>query len=146
MAQDVKYSDARVLSCLEQAGDAFDPQACIGMSADDCMADSTGGYSTVGMGICLNKELEFWDGFLNEEYVFARSQARKVDTQNGADKTLEHALRDMQRAWIGFRDAACDFERTQWGEGSGRGPAGVGCMMRMTGEQALFIKNAWIGQ
>lgn len=93
-AQNIEYSDAGTVSCLEQAGDEFDPQACIGRSADDCMADTQGGYSTVLMGFCLSNELKFWDGFLNREYGFARSQARKVDTQNGAGNTLEHALRD----------------------------------------------------
>jgi uncharacterized protein YecT (DUF1311 family) len=47
----------------------------------------------------------------------------------------------MQRAWIGYRDAACDYERAQWGGGSGGGPATAGCLMRLTGEQALALEG-----
>ena len=53
------------------------------------------------------------------------------------------ALRDMQRAWITFRDAACDYERSQWGGGTGGGPATLACLMRMTGEQALLLGAAY---
>jgi uncharacterized protein YecT (DUF1311 family) len=43
---------------------------------------------------------------------------------------VAEALRDMQRAWIAYRDASCDYERAQWGGGTGGGPATAGCLMR----------------
>ena len=47
----------------------------------------------------------------------------------------------MQRAWIGYRDAACAYEASQWGGGTGAGPAAVGCMMTLTGRQALALEE-----
>jgi uncharacterized protein YecT (DUF1311 family) len=63
----------------------------------------------------------------------------------GNDPEHAQALRDMQRAWIGFRDATCAFERAYWGGGTGGGGTGgglaqVSCLMQMTGEQALYLK------
>ena len=52
----------------------------------------------------------------------------------------------MQRAWIGWRDATCDYERAQWGGGTGGGPATVACLMRLTGEQALYLETVRMGQ
>jgi uncharacterized protein YecT (DUF1311 family) len=51
------------------------------------------------------------------------------------------ALREMQRAWIAWRDAACDYEVSQWGGGTGGGPAWSQCAMQMTGEQALALEE-----
>ena len=47
----------------------------------------------------------------------------------------------MQRAWIAWRDAACLYEVSQWGGGTGGGPAGADCMMRLAGEQALALED-----
>ena len=55
------------------------------------------------------------------------------------------ALRDMQRAWIGWRDAACAYERAQWGGGSGSGPATLECRMQLTGQQALALEARMAG-
>jgi uncharacterized protein YecT (DUF1311 family) len=46
----------------------------------------------------------------------------------------------MQRAWIGYRDAACAYEESQWGGGTGGGPASVDCAMRLTARQALALE------
>jgi len=51
------------------------------------------------------------------------------------------ALRDMQRAWIAFRDATCTYEASQWSGGTGQGPAYEGCVMRMTAEQTLYLER-----
>jgi uncharacterized protein YecT (DUF1311 family) len=50
------------------------------------------------------------------------------------------ALKNMQRAWIAYRDATCDYERSHWGGGTGGGPATVSCLMYMTAEQALYLE------
>ena len=47
----------------------------------------------------------------------------------------------MQRAWIAYRDAACAYEASQWGGGTGAGPAATGCMMTLTGRQALALEE-----
>jgi uncharacterized protein YecT (DUF1311 family) len=145
-AQDITYSDNATATCLAEAEEFADKRACIGLSANLCM-EAPGGYSTYGMGGCLDGELTFWDGLLNENYRARMVQAKSADEdaamyQPELPKQAE-ALRDMQRAWITFRDAACDYERSQWGGGTGGGPATLMCLMRMTGEQALLLGSTY---
>jgi uncharacterized protein YecT (DUF1311 family) len=58
-----------------------------------------------------------------------------------AEPSTSAALRDMQRTWIAYRDAACAYERSQWGGGTGGGPATADCLMRMTAAQALALEQ-----
>ena len=51
--EDLAYSDIHTDSCLQEAVGAGEQSACIGASATQCMADTQGGESTVGMGACL---------------------------------------------------------------------------------------------
>tara|TARA_R110002049_G_scaffold23545_2_gene83260 strand:+ start:75214 stop:75702 length:489 start_codon:yes stop_codon:yes gene_type:complete len=145
-AQDLAYSDDQTASCLNSADDFETRRTCIGLSANACM-EAPGGSSTVGMGGCLDAELRFWDRLLNENYTARMAQAKAADAEAQTYQPnlaiQAEALRDMQRAWIGFRDAACDYERSQWGGGTGAGPATLGCLMQMTGEQALHLGAAY---
>ncbi|MFK7752027.1 MAG: lysozyme inhibitor LprI family protein [Sedimentitalea sp.] len=142
-AQDLIYSDQATRSCLGQASDARQQESCAGQSARVCMSATPGGQSTAAMSGCLDRELTFWDGLLNSYYQSALSRARQFDqeqSQYGAvGQTLEDALRAMQRAWIPFRDASCDFARVQWGGGTGGGPATLTCLMEHTARQALVV-------
>ena len=54
---------------------------------------------------------------------------------------VAEALRAMQRAWIAYRDASCDYERAQWAGGTGGGPATAACLMRHTGVKALELEG-----
>lgn len=149
-AQDLIYSDDATRACLAAAPDSVAQEACIGRSADACMGANDVGGTTVGMGGCLDRELQFWDGLLNTYYQTAIERAKRMDAEtrqyNAAAAAVEDTLRRMQRAWIPFRDASCDFERAQWGGGSGGGPATLGCLMEMTGEQALMLGRFGYGQ
>jgi uncharacterized protein YecT (DUF1311 family) len=142
-AQDLPYSDAATETCLADASDFGAQTACIGASSGLCM-DTPAGGSTVGMGGCLDRELSFWDAMLNANYKtqMARAKASDEETRqynpNAASQAT--ALRDMQRAWITYRDAACDYERSQWGGGTGGGPATYACLMELTGLQALRLQ------
>ena len=51
----------------------------------------------------------------------------------------------MRRAWIAFRDAACNYEATRWGGGTGAGPAAADCVMKLTARQALHLR-AYVDQ
>lgn len=140
-AQDVSFSPAATESCLAETDD---PRICIGLSANACMADTPGGDTTYGMGGCLDAERAYWDGRLNTAYgaVMMAHKATDAEMQEiGASvSSLADALQDMQRAWIPYRDAACDYERAQWGGGTGGGPATLSCLMQITGEQALALE------
>ena len=143
-AQNLPYSDTGTVQCLSQAGSYAARLACAGVSAGQCM-DTPEGGSTVGMGGCLDGELTFWDAMLNANYKAVMAEARHMDANRlPAQRSLPGsavALRDMQRAWITFRDKACAFEGTRWDGGTGQGPATLGCLMQQTARQALDLQT-----
>jgi uncharacterized protein YecT (DUF1311 family) len=143
-AQDLVFDMGATLSCLDRTSAGRDGRECIGRSADACMVATPGGSSTIGMGGCLDRELSYWDERLNASYSDLRASERSDDASYGGSAgyvSKADALRDMQRAWIAFRDATCDYERAQWGGGTGGGPATVACLMYMTGEQTLYLES-----
>ena len=63
---------------------------------------------------------------------------------SGGSPGVADALREMQRAWIVFRDKACTYEASLWQGGTGRGPAAINCLMQQTARQALSL-DVWEG-
>jgi len=119
---------------------------CAGRAAAACMA-TPGGDSTIGMMHCLDAEWRFWDRRLNLAYA-ARMQAGLAEDQEmksirATTGSIASALRDMQRAWIAFRDAACRYEQAQWLGGTGGGPATLACHLHETARQALKLEGWW---
>jgi len=147
-AQEFEFSTAAFANCLAGLALGEDARACIGASADACM-DTDAGSSTVGMGACLSRELTYWDDRLNRVYGRAMTKARAIDTEmddlGSAAPHQAPALRDMQRAWIKFRDAKCDHARSLWGGGTGGGPATYDCLMRTTGAQVMYLEKLALG-
>lgn len=132
-------------TCLDQQADeAGHPETCIGQAAAQCM-EADGGSTTPGMGACLAAERDVWDARLNATFTEVLDRARQADAlmaESDPDfATQEASLRDMQRHWIAFRDAACTFERSRWTNGSMAGPAATGCSMRLTGQQAIWLEE-----
>ena len=82
---------------------------------------------------------------LNEVYAEVRAVDRASDAEMkelGATVPIkETALRDMQRAWIAFRDATCAYEYSHWGGGTGGGPAYSACFLEMTARQTLVLQS-----
>ncbi len=61
---------------------------------------------------CSRLDLEAADRELNLAYKIARDKARQMDRDMpGLEPTIDELLRDAQRAWIPFRDAACEPHR-----------------------------------
>ncbi len=150
-AQDLRYSNQGTVDCLVRTtSDLNARRACVGISANSCMAATPDGSTTYGRGACLDQELQLWDGWLNITYKELRGKAINVDAgagQSGSSTPrVSDALRDAQRAWIVWRDATCNFERAQWGNGSGGGPATLACLLRLTGDQAIYLEQAWFGE
>ena len=149
LAEDLVYSNDATVQCLAEAEDVHAKRGCIGTSAGLCMKANSAGETTYGMGGCLSFELEFWDDELNRQYQIALQRAKEVDAEmrelGASVQNLEASLRAMQRAWIPYRDATCDYERAQWGGGTGGGPATLWCLMDRTGEQAILLQHSWIG-
>ncbi|MGH1413300.1 MAG: lysozyme inhibitor LprI family protein [Pelagimonas sp.] len=141
IAQDLTYSDYATDACLQSDRPFLD---CVGLSALQCMQDTPGGFSTYGESGCLDAELQFWDRLLNVNYKQRMAVSKQNDAANeGFGPSQAQALKQMQRAWIPFRDAKCDFERSQWGGGTGGGPATLNCLMYATAEQAVLLGESW---
>jgi len=141
-AQDLVFDISHTRNCIASSSSPWQVRDCIGASANVCMGATPGGGSTIGMSGCIDRELQFWDAKLNETYQSLRAKERREDADYGSAPgyvNQANALRDMQRSWIAFRDATCDYERAQWSGGTGGGPATVGCLMRMTAEQTLYL-------
>ena len=135
-AQDLQYTDRGTEICLADADGFAAEMACVGVSANQCM------------GGCLDRELQFWDQRLNDNYAAVMVQAKRMDADaipgpEGSPGVAD-ALREMQRAWIVFRDKACTYEASLWQGGTGRGPAAINCLMQQTARQALSL-DVWEG-
>ncbi|SMP30628.1 lysozyme inhibitor LprI family protein [Shimia sagamensis] len=137
-------SPAATERCLAEMTENQNPTSCIGSSANLCMETTEGGWSTYGMSHCLDQERQYWDDRLNAAYKNVRTKRKATDTEmaelGSAAPSQGDALKKMQRAWIAYRDATCDYERSLWGGGTGGGPATVSCLMYLTAEQALYLE------
>lgn len=144
------FDPALVDACLDSAGErqAQDQQpaweSCIAAAAGPCL-DGPDGSTTVGTSMCFSQEYDIWDAKLNEAYQALLSEAEATDKEmaelgSAAEKQVPH-LRDMQRNWIALRDAACGYERSRWGGGTGGGPAATECMMRLTAQQFFWLQK-----
>jgi uncharacterized protein YecT (DUF1311 family) len=133
-AQDLLFYPDPVLDCMDDAPETAMRYICIGTAANYCMVNTPGGSSTPVMGACLDRERAFWDARLNEVYA-------RLLTQHAETPAVLDNLRTMQRAWITYRDARCDYEFVQWNGGTGGGPALLACLMRTTAEQTLLLEE-----
>jgi uncharacterized protein YecT (DUF1311 family) len=119
---------------------------CVRLSAGQCMA-TDGGDNTVGMVMCLSEELRYWDDRLNAAYSSSMETALVEDkalAENGYTYTsLEDSLRNMQRTWIAFRDAACLYEQAQWFGGTLGEPESMACHLHETARQTLKLEKGW---
>lgn len=144
MAQDIRFSPEATEACLADA-EGHARLDCTGRSADACIDATSDGYTTVGMGMCLGRERDWWDARLNAAYRALMAESERMDDEmrdfGSATPPQAPALRDMQRAWIGFRDAACAYERSTWGGGTGGAPASVECALDHTAAQALALED-----
>ena len=85
------------------------------------------------MNICADRAWKLADEDLNLAYRMARTLMQQTDAALPvADRGAEVALRDAQRAWITFRDAACRAEGYVYFGGSIRPLVVSNCLERMT--------------
>ena len=138
------YSFTQTASCVANASSVAAMQDCVGLAAEACVEKT--GYATPVLSGCASRELEDWDARLNASYQRVRADAREFDMGSGPNApSLAVTLRDMQRAWITFRDATCEYEAAQWSGGTGAGPAYVGCLMSMTAKQTIYLELGGLG-
>lgn len=104
--------------------------SCVGQAAQACEGAQP---TTLSMNACRAAEAAWWDDRLNRTY----GDLRGLLETRGADRA--GGLREMQRAWIAWRDAACAYEAGQFAGGSLAGTVLAGCRMQRTAQQALWL-------
>ncbi|NOQ34764.1 MAG: DUF1311 domain-containing protein [Methylococcaceae bacterium] len=119
---------ALLLLLASAAGSAY-AEPKYSSAFDLCMDKSNG--TTVGMITCLGDETDRQDKKLNTNY-----KALKVTL----NKKRQKQLLDVQRMWIKFRDANCDFYYDPEG-GSMHRVMSNECYLRMTAERALELEQ-----
>ena len=87
--------------------------------AQDCSDPQT----QLAMNECAHADYLAADEALNTEYRRARA---------ALDESAGTALRDAQRAWIAFRDKACEVEGAQYDGGSIQPMVVAECLARLT--------------
>ena len=139
----IVYSDDATKSCLNAATTPDAQNACIGLSMQACTVANDYGSTTTGMNECAGKETDFWDKRLNALYASYLESAEAIDKEDAAsgNDKIADALRDMQRAWIPFRDATCAFQYSLGRGGTIASNFSTGCYLDMTAEQYLYLQN-----
>lgn len=89
--------------------------------------------STVEMSYCATLDFEAADADLNEAYAAA------IDVAQGYEGDQEASLREAQRAWIEFRDRACEAEALLFEGGTAQPMTGTACLARLSEERAEHL-------
>lgn len=97
----------------------------------DCATAET----TAEMSWCASLDFDAADAYLNEAYGAA------METAQAYDGDQEGLLRDAQRAWIAFRDAACSAEGSLYEGGTAQPMMGTICLTRLTDARA---EDLWL--
>lgn len=86
--------------------------------------------SNLGTADCYRIETVIWDAILNDNY---KELMEAID-----DKDDQNKLKEMQRAWIAYRNTTCDF---YWYKihGSMAVPMTAACQLRETARRAFLL-------
>jgi uncharacterized protein YecT (DUF1311 family) len=120
-----------IRDCFAQKGATEKDTQCIGLVSTRCTRKPEN-QAGLTQADCFRVEQEIWDTLLNETY-----KALQGDLD---DEGQRSKLRDMQRAWIGSRDATCEFYHVKI-QGSMAVPMSANCLLGETARRALFLKT-----
>lgn len=95
--------------------------------------------STVEVAACLARSYKEADGMLNRTYRDALAAVARYYTEQDAQN-----LKDAERLWVAYRDAACKAESGLWGAGTGAPGARVVCLIRLTRIRTDELKRAYL--
>jgi|ERR1700687_4931336 len=93
--------------------------------------------STYDMSVCLSKVHDKVDADLNTTYQKALDMTERFGSHD------DENLKDAERKWIEYRDAACKAEYGLWGRGSGGPNAHTMCVIRLTRQRTTDLKNVY---
>lgn len=132
-------------TCLAEARGSAAQRGCIGASARTChqairQADMT------DIALCMTAETEYWAARMETAYgaMMARAETLDagVDTSRPGSFRMTDDLAAMQEAWLVWREKSCAFESIQRRGKPDRMVSAANCMMKLTGEQALYLEAA----
>ena len=98
------------------------------------------------MNFCALERYEAADAELNRVYKEVRTAMRSLDADLPPNlKGAEEALRDAQRAWIAFRDKACEVEGYLFRGGSMEPFMVTSCMTGLTEDRTDALRYLLTG-
>ena len=125
---------ALIDQCLADASTVGGQLDCAGAGQESCLAYAEaehGDIDPVDRQLnCLDAEWQVWETRLTETY----DELKAVEEERGAQGA--EALVTMERGWITFRDARCEYERITK---SGGPVAEVGCKLNETARQVILL-------
>lgn len=102
--------------------------------------DCTAPQVQMEMTYCAEQAYIAADRDLNAAYAGARARMRAIDADLAQDqKGAEEHLKQAQRAWISFRDAACTAEGYKYYGGSMEPMVIYACQARLTAQRAADL-------
>lgn len=91
---------------------------------------------------CAFRDADAADALLNEEYRRAIKAAKAMDADfQPGPVALEDLLREAQRAWIPYRDAACSVESGLAQGGTAQNQFFAECLRRLTSQRIDDLRN-----
>ncbi|MEY8839795.1 lysozyme inhibitor LprI family protein [Cribrihabitans sp. XS_ASV171] len=119
--------------------------ACLALAATGAAAQEvncTDPQSQMEMTACASLAYEAADGDLNAAWPLAMDMARRLDQSLQPDqKPAVEILRDAQRQWIAFRDAACSAESLLARGGTMQNQLFYICMERLTRQRTEDLRR-----
>lgn len=103
------------------------PQAGEAQSASECISPQT----QLLMNLCAKRDYDMADAALNAAWGPARSFARQIGQGD--------ALLQAQRAWLSYRDAACDVQASPYAGGSIQPLIKFSCLSELTAERTRML-------
>lgn len=113
----------------------------LGLPAAAQEVDCANAMAQMEMNYCAEQEWVAADDALNAEYKRAMAMLRAYDTENPSDFPEADRLQKAQRAWITFRDLACESEGFAMRGGSAEPLLIYGCLARMTEQRTADLRG-----
>lgn len=127
----VNWVSGTVLALGLTSAGAGSAQEAVQAGQIDCSEAQT----QVDINTCARLDFEEADSNLNYAYKAAMARMTEIDTA-GPDTGAAEALREAQRAWIGFRDLACASEGWSVHGGSIEPMVVLQCLARLSTARA----------
>ncbi|WP_374432514.1 lysozyme inhibitor LprI family protein [Tabrizicola sp.] len=116
--------------------------ACLTLPAAAQEVDCANAMAQVDLNACAYQDWEAADADLNAAYKRAMALLQDWDANlPAAEQGGAQALKEAQRAWITFRDKACEAEGYAFKGGSAEPLLVYGCMRVLTEERTAHLTS-----